>query len=190
MNILPLHKLLFIPSHKEWDALARTQPSVLRLFFLLVLPFSLIPPLMIEYAGHHYGAMLYPHVSGQAWSVAALFFLLAELATVPLMAWGIRSVARSKGIACPYRDAFTLAAIAPVPLWLSSLVLFSDQPALIAAMVVLGVAGSVVMIFRGVAHILQVKEGLIAFEIAYIVTALGLIAWASLVMLGLVPALA
>jgi hypothetical protein len=88
------------------------------------------------------------------------------------------------------RKAFTLEAIAPVPLWLSSLVLFSGQIVLIAAMLLLGVVGSVVLIFRGVESILKVDEGLVAFDIAFTITALGLIAWVVLVMLGLVPALA
>ena len=88
------------------------------------------------------------------------------------------------------REAFTLEAIAPVPLWLSSLVLFSGQIVLIAAMLLLGVVGSVVLIFRGVESILKVDEGLVAFDIAFTITALGLIAWVVLVMLGLVPALA
>jgi hypothetical protein len=83
-----------------------------------------------------------------------------------------------------------LAAVAPVPLWLSSLALFSDQIALIVAIALLGLAASVTLIFRGAESILKVEEGLEAFDIAYVVTALGLIAWALLVMLGLVPALA
>ena len=56
--------------------------------------------------------------------------------------------------------------------------------------VTLGLVGSVVLIFRGVQSILNVDEGLIAIDIAYTVTALGLIAWVVLVMLGLIPALA
>ncbi len=189
MNVLQVHKL-FIASGEGWGEIARTRPSQSRLFFLLVVPFSLIPPLMLEYAARHIGAVLFPQASLQAWGIAALFFLLAELATVPLMAWAIRSVADSKGIDCDDHQAFTLAAIAPIPLWLSSVALLSDQIALIVAMIVLGLAGSVVLIFRGVSSILKVEEGLIAFDIAYVVTALGLIAWALLVMLGLVPALA
>ena len=189
MSILQIHKLFLAPQ-QGWDEIAQTQPSAFRLFILLVLPFSLIPPLMLEYAGQHLGAVMFPNAAGQAWSVTALVFLFAELATVPLMAWAIRSVAHSKGVASDYRAAFTLAAIAPVPLWLSSLILFSDQIALIVAMLVLGIGGSVVLIFRGVESILRVDEGLIAFDIAYTVTALGLIAWVVLVMLGLVPALA
>ncbi len=189
MSILPIHKL-FISSPEGWNAFARAQPSAIKLFVLLVVPFSLIPPLMLEYAGQHLGAAMFPDTAGQAWSIAALFFLIAELITVPLMAWAIKSVANSKGIDSNYHDAFTLAAVAPVPLWLSSLVLFSDQIVLIMAMVALGVAGSVVLIFRGAGSILKVKEELVAFDIAYTVTALGLVVWVMLVMLGLVPALA
>lgn len=189
MNILQFHKL-FLSSQDGWRGLAQSQPSVLKLYVLLVLPFSLIPPLMLEYVGRHVGATMFPNVSSQAWGVAALLFLLAELATVPLMAWAIKSVAGSKQINSSYYDAFLLAAVAPIPLWLSALVLFTDQVALIVAMVLLGVAGSVVLIFRGVRSILKVDEGLIAFDIAYTVTALGLIAWVVLVTLGIVPALA
>lgn len=189
MSILHIHKL-FASSPEGWELFARMQASALQLFVFLVLPFSLIPPLMLEYAGHHLGAVMYPDTSGQAWSVAALLFLMAELLTVPLMGSAIKSVAGSKGIRSDYRQAFKLAAISAVPLWLSSLVLFSDQVALIIAMVTLGVAGSVVLILRGVKTILKVEEGLIAFDIAFTVTGLGLIAWVALVMLGLVPAVA
>ena len=154
MSILHVHKL-FLSSPQGWDELARTPPSALRLFLLVVLPFSLVPPVMLEYAGHHLGAVLFPGTTVQAWSTTALVFLVAELATVPLMAWAIRSVAHSKGIASDYRDAFTLAAIAAVPLWLSSLVLFSGETALILAVLALGVAGSVALIFRGAERILK-----------------------------------
>ena len=189
MSILHIHKL-FTSSRDGWNQVAQTQPSALKLFALLVVPFSLVPPLMPEYAGHHVGAVLFPHTTGMAWSMAALIFLMAELLTVPLMAWTIQSVARSKGIASSDRDAFALAAIAAVPLWLSSLVLFYDQVIVIMAGLAVGLAGSVILISRGVQRILKVQEGLIALDIAYVVTALGLIAWVLLVMLGLIPALA
>lgn len=189
MSILHIHKL-FTSSPAAWNELAQTEPSALRLFVLLVIPLSLVPPLMLEYAGHHVGATLFAHTPPLAWSIAALFFLLAELVTVPLMAMAIKSVARSKGIRSSDREAFALAAIAAVPLWLSSLALANDQVFVIMAGLALGLAGSVVLIFRGVQSILKVEEDLIAFDIAYTVTALGLIAWVLLVILGLIPALA
>lgn len=189
MSILHLHKL-FISSPDGWNELARSQPKAARLFVFLVLPLSVVPPLMLEYAGHHVGAVLFPDASAQAWSTAALFFLIAELITVPLMAWAIQSVAHSKGVASEYHDAFTLAAVAAIPLWLSSLALFSGQILLSMGIVVLGMAASIMLIFRGVSNILSVDEHLVAFDIAYLVTALGLVAWVLLIVLGLVPALA
>jgi len=188
VSILHIHKLF--TSSQGWDALSSAPPSAFKLFVLLVVPFSLVPPLMLEYAGHHIGVALFPGTTGMAWSMAALFLLLAELATVPLMAWAIKSVARSKGIDSSERESFMLAAIVPIPLWLSSLVLFHDQPILIMAVVSLGLLASVVLIFRGVQSILKVDEDLVAMDIAYTVTALGLVAWGALVMLGLVPAMA
>lgn len=188
MSILPMHKL-FLDTPDAWQALASTRLSACRLFLMLVLPVSLIPPLMLEYAGRHIGPVLFPDAPAQAWTTAALVFLLAEFATVPLMAWAIKSIAGSKGIVSSYRDSFMLAAIAPLPMWLSSLVLFSEQLVLIALMLALGVAGWVVLVFRGVKWVLKVEEGLIAFDIAYTATALGLITWVAVILRGIIPAL-
>lgn len=188
MNILPFHTL-FTSSSEGWDALAGRRASRFRRFAMFAAPFSLIPPLMLEYAGRHLGATLLPSVEIQAWNTAALFFLLAELATVPLMAWAIRSIALSKGVAADEHDAFTLATVAPIPLWLSALVLFIPNPLAIVAGLVFGLAASVLLIFRGVQSVLDVDEPLIALDIAYVVTALGLVAWVVLVMLGLLPVL-
>jgi hypothetical protein len=188
MSILQIGKL-FVSPHEGWDEVVRIHPSVVKLFGLVVVPLSLIPPLMLEYAGHHYGSVLYPNTSAQAWTIAALVFLFAELLTVPLMAWGIQSVAKSRGVLSNYHDAFTLAAIAPIPLWLSSLALFSSNTFLIVGIVVFGLVGSVLLIFRGVEGILGVEEDMVAFNLAYIATAMGLIAWVLLIMLGLVPAI-
>lgn len=187
MSILQFGKL-FVSPHEGWDEVVRIHPSVVKLFIFLVVPLSLIPPLMLEYAGRHYGSVLYPQTPAQVWSIAALFFLVAELLTVPLMAWGIRAVARSRGVMSSYHDAFTLASIAPVPLWLSALALFSSNVLVIAGIVALGLAGSALLIFRGMEGILGIEDDAVAFNLAYIVMAMGLIAWVLLVMLGLIPA--
>lgn len=188
MNILRFHKL-FLFSHEEWRGLAESRPEALKLFILQVLPFALVPPIMLEYASRHAGAAMLPNVPDQEWGVIALLFMLGEVATVPLMAWAIRSVAAGKGIHSRYYDTFLLAVVAPAPLWLSSLALFFEQFALVVFLGLLGLAGFILLVFRGVKSMLGVSEGLIAFEIAYTVTALGLIAWGALAVLGLLPAL-
>ena len=48
-----------------------------------------------------------------------------------------------------------------------------------------GPVGSVMLIFRGVKGILKIEED----AVAYIVAAMGLIAWVPLIMLGLAPAI-
>src|SRR3569833_4402627 len=96
MSILHIHKLFTSPH--GWNTLSQTQPSALKLFIMLVLPFSLVPPLMLEYAGHHVGALLIPDTPGMAWSLAALFFLKAEKLTEPLKAKTIKTDAHSKEI--------------------------------------------------------------------------------------------
>lgn len=188
MSVLQLHKL-FLDAPDAWLELSRTRPSARKLFLMLVLPVSLIPPLMLEYAGRHIGLLLFPAAPAQAWTVAALAFLLAELATVSLMVWAIKSVAESKGIASDYEDAFLLAVIALVPMWLSSLVLFSEQLPLVVITLALGVASWALLVFRGVKSVLKIEESLIAVDIAYTVTVLGLITWVVVIMLGLVPLL-
>lgn len=188
MSILHIHKL-FLSSPKGWKELAAAAPSARKLFLMLVLPISLIPPVMLEYAGDHIGPLLFQDAPERAWSTAALVFLVAELLTVPLMAWVVKSIAESKGVECTYRDTFMLAAIAPVPMWLSSLVLFSEQLPLVAITLALGVGSWAVLIFRGVKSVLKVEESLIAVDIAYTVTALGLVIWVVAIMLGLIPLL-
>lgn len=189
MNILHIPKL-FASSHEGWDDIERIHPTILKLFFLLVVPFSLVPPLMLELAGHSYGRVMFPGTSSQAWSHAALIFLAAELLTVPLMAWGIKFVVNYRALSCNYHDAFALASIAAVPLWLSSLSLLTGNRLAIVSLAALGLLGSVVLIFRGVAGILKLEEEGVAVEVAYRVTALGLLAWALLLALALIPAFA
>ena len=54
MNILQMPRMIFSFSD-GWDDLIRIHPSIARLFALLVLPLSLLPPAMIYYAGGRYG---------------------------------------------------------------------------------------------------------------------------------------
>jgi len=64
MSILHIHKL-FVSSPEGWNEFARIQPSAIKLFALLVVPFSLFPPLMLEYAGQHLGAVLFPDAAAR-----------------------------------------------------------------------------------------------------------------------------
>lgn len=176
MNPLLMPNMIF-SFHSGWDELIRIHPSVSRIFVLLVLPFSLLPPAMIYYAGGQYGDIFVQGVSPARWHTAAGIFFLAELLTVPVMAWLMHLASRANDVAADYHDCFTVAAIAPIPLWLSSLVLFI--PDLVVGVVVgaLALACSLALTYRGVYALLHMHENLRAFQMATVVTGAGLFAW-------------
>jgi len=115
----------FLLTQREgWDDVIRIHLFIVRLFALMVLPLSLLPPATIHYAEGSYGDVFVPGITPERWHAAARIFFLAELLAVPNMASLIHLVCRVNNAATDYHACFTLAAIAPVPMWLSSLTLF------------------------------------------------------------------
>ena len=110
-----------LSAEEGWPALARLKPGILKVFLLLVLPLSMLPPVMLYYAGLNYPEVFGPGASGRNWFIVGTVFFLAELATFLLMGWLIKQVGQTYSLVIDYHDAYLLAAIAPVPLWLSSL---------------------------------------------------------------------
>lgn len=178
MNLMQTPKMIF-SFHDGWDELIRIHPSIVRLFALVVLPLSLLPPAMIYYAGGSYGDVFAAGVSPEQWHVAAGIFFLAELLTIPAMAWLIHLISKMNDIAADYHDCFTLAAIAPVPLWLSSLTLF--VPNLYVGVIVGGLAlfCSVGLIYHGVYALFRMRDGddAKALLMAAVISGVGLLAW-------------
>ena len=185
MNVVQMPKMIWSFS-EGWDDLIRIHPSVARLFALLVFPLSLLPPAMIYYAGGRYGDVFVPGVSPEQWHAAAGIFFLAELLTVPLMAWLIHLVCKINNVVTDYHSCFTLAALAPIPLWLSSLVLF--VPNLFVAVVVGGLAllCSVGLIYHGVYALFHLREDVQALQMATVIAGVGLFAWLMLMQIVLI----
>lgn len=179
-------------SRYGWAALRSSQARAGRLFFQLVLPFSLVPALMLVYAGYEHGDVLAPGSTLTQWGIAAGVFLVAELLTVPLMA---RLLQVMLGRMAPSFDAcFALAAYAAVPLWLSSLGLFSSSLFVVGILAVAGLCAAFTTLFHGLAVYLDAQDDtLISQYYAYAVLAAGLCAWLVLmallaIMLGILKA--
>lgn len=185
MNVVRMPKMIWSFS-EGWDDLIRVHPSVARLFSLLVFPLSLLPPAMIYYAGGRYGEVFVPGVSPEQWHTASGIFFIAELLTVPLMAWLIHLVCKINDVATDYHACFTLAALAPIPLWLSSLVLF--VPNLFVAVVVGGLAllCSVGLIYHGVYALFHLREDVQALQMATVIAGVGLFVWLLLMQIVLI----
>lgn len=185
MNVVQMPKMIFSFS-EGWDDVIRIHPSIVRLFALMVLPLSLLPPAMIYYAGGSYGDVFVPGITPEQWHAAAGIFFLAELLTVPIMAWLIHLVCRVNNAAADYHACFTLAAIAPVPMWLSSLALF--VPNLSVGVVVggLGLLCSVGLIYRGVYALFSMREDIKALQMATVIAGAGLFMWLILMQIVLI----
>lgn len=166
-----------------WFLFDRLHPSLARLFLRLVLPLSLLPPLMLYYAGTYHGDQFMAGFAQRNWIAIGTIFFLAEMLTVAAMGPIIQGIARLNGAAADRTHAYLLAFAAPVPLWLSAFGLFVPNFFFAAAV---GVAGAVLacfVIYHGVAVLLRISEDIVAGAITYGVMATGLIAWALLLIL-------
>lgn len=176
MNVLQMPRMLFSFS-EGWDDLIRIHPSIVRLFAWVVLPFSLLPPAMIYYAGGSYGDVFVPGITPAQWHSAAGIFFVAELVTVPVMAGLIHLVSRLNNAPTNYHACFTLAAIVPVPMWLSSLTLLVPNLWVGLVMGGLGLLCSVGLIYRGVVAFFAMHEDIRAQQMASVIAAAGLFIW-------------
>lgn len=166
-----------------WFFLGRARPSLSRVFCTVVLPLSLLPPVMLYYAGTYQSDIFMPGLATRDWFGIGLIFLVAELLTVPAMAHVIRWVAAINGFAADRTQAALLAAAAPIPLWLSSLGLFVPNIFFNIVLCCLAFGLSCIIIYHGVAVLLKVKEDTLAASIAYGIMGPGLIAWALLLVI-------
>ncbi len=82
-----------------------------------------------------------------------------------------------------YHDAYLLAGIAPIPLWLSSLGLFVPSLGFNAVLSLAALGLSCGIIYHGIEGLCHTREDVTAASIVQTVIGAGLIAWALLLML-------
>ena len=182
MNLISLSKLPF-SAVQGWPELEKIHPGLLKVFAFIVLPLSLLPPAMLYYAGSHYPEAFLQEAAGKAWGEIAGVFFLAEMMTVLGMGWLIRQVAGSNRLMIDRHDAYLLAAITPVPLWLSSLGLLVPSLAFNAGVSVVALGLSCGIIYHGIEGLCHMREDVTAAAIVQTVIGAGLAAWALLLMM-------
>lgn len=179
---------MFLSEQEGWSEVARTHPSVKKLFASLVVPLSVIPPLMYTFAQKVYPGEIFalsrPEPTLTALLVNGLVFFVAELIMVSFMALIIRQISEGQGYGIPHENAYALAAIAPIPLWLAPFALFI--PSLGVNLLILAIAwvGSVALIRHGVRPLLGVEDEHKAHYIANLITLSGVLAWLSLLIVA------
>ncbi|QID16278.1 YIP1 family protein [Nitrogeniibacter mangrovi] len=190
MTLTDLPRMLFSET-EGWRDIQRMHPGVTKMLLAVVGPLSLLPPLMYAYANMAHPGAIFPRLepalsTNEALLVGGIFFLV-EVAMVFMMADLIRQFANAKSLQPDYAQCFALAAIAPVPLWLTSVMLFI--PSLWFNVIMLAAAwiGTAALIRHGVRSLLEVDDGELAHRIGNRITFAGVIAWLALmIMMALV----
>ncbi|MFY0991564.1 YIP1 family protein [Halomonas sp. C05BenzN] len=162
-----------------WKQLQQRPLSTPALAWLIVVPMSLLPPLMLYYAGTHYGDDFAPGFADRPWRHITTILFLAELLTFFVMGWLIHSVVNAQAeMSINYHDAYLIAALAPLPLWSSALVLAIPSLLLnaLAVLVALGISCS--LIYHGLQALCQRRDNdVAAMSATYTIMAAGVLAW-------------
>ncbi len=162
-----------------WKELQRHKPSIPTLAWCLVLPMSLLPPVLLYYAGTHYGDDFVAGFAGREWRFITTILFLAELLTFFVMGWLIHAVVNAtRELSIDYHDAYLLAALAPLPLWSSAIVLLIPSLLLnaLAVLVALGISCS--LVYHGLQALCERRDNdVTAMSVTYTIMAAGVLAW-------------
>jgi hypothetical protein len=99
------------------------------------------------------------------------------------MGWLIKQVSENAGLLIDRHDAYLLAAIAPIPLWLSSLGLLVPSLSFNAGLSIVALGLSCGIIYHGIEGLCHMREEVTAAAIVQTVIGAGLSAWALLLLL-------
>lgn len=157
MNPLTLLALFATPT-KGWERLIDSKPSIPAVFFLHVVPFSLIPPLMLFMAGGKYGGQFFPMMGANKLLVIAAIFFLIELAAVPVMAMLVRQLGELGEAHPSFKEAFLVAAVAPTPLWMAPLFLLVPSPLVNLLILTLAMMATAGLLYYGIPVAFRMAE--------------------------------
>lgn len=185
MNPIILFKLFFSPT-AGWESLIESKPSIHRLFMLHVIPFALVPPLMIYFAGTSHKVLFFDVLPGIKLIIISVILFIMQLLAVPLMATIVRQLAEIVDSYPSYKESFIFAAVAPTPLWMASL--FTLIPDIYVNIVVTSIAmmAAAGFIYYGIPTVFKVKDdGRVVLLFGALLVA-GVVAWAFLMVSTLV----
>lgn len=182
----------------------------LGMFMMYVLPFSAIAPLMIYYAGTHHNIVLLSTLNTTQLILIGSVFFIAELVMTftlaSLIQWlsnATLKITRARDDVSNdstasvvheadgvfqqqninFRDAYTLAAIAPTPLWLASLALFIPNFAVVATVSIIALGLSMYILYAATPLILKMENMGEGALMGWVLLSVGMIGWAAMMYL-------
>ena len=164
MRALTFLKLPF--NHREgWKELQASSPSIPLLAWLVVLPMSLLPPVMLYYAGTHYSDAFMAGFADREWRFITTIIFLAEILSFFVIGWGIYAVVNgTEELSISYQDAYLLATLAPLPLFVASLALLVPSLLFNVVVILSGLGISCSLIYHGLQALCTHQE----FDVATI----------------------
>ncbi|RQO73358.1 DUF1282 domain-containing protein [Aquitalea sp. FJL05] len=187
MSPLSPLRMLWSSGH-SWDTLSQSHSSVSASFYRIVLPGSLLGTAMLLFAASYHGNVYAPEVSFTHWLVVSLLFMVTNWLAVPLMAWVIRQSVHAPSRPA-FADCYRLAAIAPVPIWLSTLTLLLPLPLFNMACGVIGLLASGMLLYHGLDALFEHDDSVSTQSMAYTVFSVGALVWLFVVALLMTPLL-
>ncbi|WP_188701977.1 YIP1 family protein [Silvimonas iriomotensis] len=178
---------MLVSDHAGWDELRTHHPTARDTFFKLALPLSILPTLMIGWAGMNHGSFYAPNAPLSYWVTTALVFFVAELITVRGMAWVIDRLSRPLVGHADHDSSYLLATLAAVPLWLSSLTLFVPVVAFNMLCGVLGLAVACMLLYHGIPAMLGHERDEDTRDMTWLTMWIGAGAWAILGVIAALP---
>jgi hypothetical protein len=179
---------MLVSEKTGWDEIDKSNYSARWFFRSLVMPLSLLPPAMYAYAELVHPGVIFP-LSMPALTVTQLLvigivFYGMQLLMVAYMAMLIERMAQARDHDPGYDGAYALAAIAPVPLWLSSLALLVPNQGFVIAVGIVAWVAALALIRHGVRPLLHVDDEKTARYIANMVSMAGIAAGIGLLLVS------
>lgn len=182
MNLSLIFNLPF--SGKAWSELQRKEVSIPALAWLLVIPLSFVPPVLMYYAGTHYGDSFVLGFADKEWHFITTTLFLAELLTFFIMGWLIHAVLDAYNLTVSYHDAYLLAAIAPIPLWLSAFALLVPIFFFNVLVAAVALALSINLVYQGCNALSQGSgDDIVRMSATYTIIAASFMAWVLLLVM-------
>lgn len=178
------YSLMLFSEKTGWNEVEHSHHDHRWFFRHVAMPMSLLPPALYAYAEMvHPGAIFplsVPALSTMQLLVTGVVFYITQLLMVPYMAMLIQRVSMARNHDPGYDQAYALATIAPIPLWLGSLAMLVPSLAFNIVIAVLAMASSIALIRNGVRPLLHVTDDKVARYVANVVTMAGVAAWIGL----------
>lgn len=177
MNHIPA---MLVSEKTGWEEIDKSNYSSRWFFRSLVTPLSLLPPAMYAYAELVHPGVIFPlsmpALTAMQLLVTGIVFYVMQLLMVPYMAMLIQRMAKGRDHDPGYDGAYALAAIAPVPLWLSSLSLLVPNQGFVIGVGIAAWIAALALIRHGVRPLLHIDDEKTAHYIANMVSLGGIAA--------------